>query len=701
MQGARLTFGMLLSCAGLWGIFGCSSEGPAGPQEADAAPQVDAAADASDAGRDTGDLADAGVSDALPEPCGITGLRVGGQASALRERSGAFPLTLSLQGRPQAQVTLRAELSPARARAVPEQISFQPDTWSLGQAVVVSGIDNGVADATDKVTLRFVTLSTDPCFDKLSVDVPLTVADDYATALLLRTPSFMRTTWSAGTIAVGVRLGAKPQASVTVPLMLSDTAEATADKTQLTFGPGDFDKEQVVTLVGKPSTKPNYKNPVVLSLGPSSSSDQRFAQLTEKATFENVNPNAVDQLAGNGQSSCAVFADGRVKCWGAPIFPNDPSRGTAPGQMGVNLPFRDFGPDFRVREVGVAGDAACAVDYEGRGRCFGGRYQSASGALGSPGTHKDYYNTGTGDSIPLKLGGSRIHQISQGSAGSFCAIVDGGALKCWGSNVAGELGLGDRVSRGALPGQMGASLPAVDLGAGRTVKAVASGRTHRCALLDNSGVKCWGGNGSGVLGLGDASPRGGSPGEMGDNLPYVNLGNVKVVALASAGEHTCALDDTGKVKCWGYGPALGLGDAISRGASPAQMGDALPFVDLGPGRTAVELSGGAYNTCARLDDGSIKCWGGMFSPEDLGLGSATPRGNLPNQMGANLPVVDLGTGPKPVAFASGAARGVVRADGSIKMWGRATGLGLGDTNNRGDQPGEMGDALPVVPLLSP
>jgi hypothetical protein len=113
------------------------------------------------------------------------------------------------------------------------------------------------------------------------------------------------------------------------------------------------------------------------------------------------------------------------------------------------------------------------------------------------------------------------------------------------------------------------------------------------------------------------------------------------------------------------------------------------------------LSGGFYNTCALLDDASVKCWGGAIYPEELGLGSATPRGNLPNQMGANLPAVDLGTGPKPVAFAIGGARGVVRADGSIKMWGRFHGLGLGDTNNRGDQPGEMGDALPVVPLLSP
>ena len=46
-----------------------------------------------------------------------------------------------------------------------------------------------------------------------------------------------------------------------------------------------------------------------------------------------------------------------------------------------------------------------------------------------------------------------------------------------------------------------------------------------CVLFDNGSVKCWGHNHRGVLGLGDTDHRGDDTGEMGDNLPYVDLGS--------------------------------------------------------------------------------------------------------------------------------------------------------------------------------
>ena len=36
------------------------------------------------------------------------------------------------------------------------------------------------------------------------------------------------------------------------------------------------------------------------------------------------------------------------------------------------------------------------------------------------------------------------------------------------------------------------------------------------------------------------------------------------------------------------------------------MGDNLPFVDLGTGRTAISLSAGEAHVCALLDDASVK-----------------------------------------------------------------------------------------------
>ena len=89
-----------------------------------------------------------------------------------------------------------------------------------------------------------------------------------------------------------------------------------------------------------------------------------------------------------------------------------------------------------------------------------------------------------------------------------CALFDSGRMKCWGYNVSGQLGIGDVANRGDAVGEMGDTLPLIDLGAGRTVTAMATGQVHTCALLDNGSVKCWGGNAFGQLGLGDVVARG-------------------------------------------------------------------------------------------------------------------------------------------------------------------------------------------------
>ena len=190
--------------------------------------------------------------------------------------------------------------------------------------------------------------------------------------------------------------------------------------------------------------------------------------------------------------------------------------------------------------------------------------------------------------------------------------------------------------------ELGDDLPPVNLGTGQTVAQVAPGGWHSCALLDAGRVKCWGYGDGGQLGLQDRRTRGDDRGEMGDALAAVEIGPGQVVGLTAGWDHACVLFDDGRVKCWGnnaYGQ-LGLGDRNSRGDDRSEMGANLPAVDLGTDRRAVEIDAGANHTCARLDNGTIKCWG-LNDFGQLGVGDAERRGDGPEEMGDALSPVRL------------------------------------------------------------
>lgn len=237
----------------------------------------------------------------------------------------------------------------------------------------------------------------------------------------------------------------------------------------------------------------------------------------------------------------------------------------------------------------------------------------------------------------------------------YCALYSSAEyssykLKCWGNNSSGELGYGDTNNRGDATSELGWGLKFVNVGTGKYVKKVAVGWYHTCAILDDNTVKCWGHNTYGQLGYGNTTVLGNASGQMGDALPTVNLGTGKTAKeIYAFGYRSCAILNDDTSKCWGlntYGQ-LGQGNITNLGSGAGQMGDALAAINLGTGLYAVKLGGTENTTCAILNNGSLKCWG-------LGVsGGATYYGEL----------------------------------------------GL-ETNNKtwGDGAGEMGDALPTVNL---
>jgi alpha-tubulin suppressor-like RCC1 family protein len=237
---------------------------------------------------------------------------------------------------------------------------------------------------------------------------------------------------------------------------------------------------------------------------------------------------SVQQLSLGGSHSCALLDYGIVKCWGdndhGQLGQGDlVTRGSTRHSMGNHLQPIYFGMNTIAENVAAGGNHTCAQLSDGTVRCWGG---NGGGQLG----YGDIVERG-GDAAtlvaslsPVQLGvGQLVEDVAAGSSLS-CGLLSVGAVKCWGHNGLGELGLGDTQNRGDQPGEMGAALPAADPGSGRTVQVLAVGDHHVCATLDEQTVKCWGYNEFVQLGLGDAPTRGDEPGEMGDALPAVELG---------------------------------------------------------------------------------------------------------------------------------------------------------------------------------
>jgi alpha-tubulin suppressor-like RCC1 family protein len=201
------------------------------------------------------------------------------------------------------------------------------------------------------------------------------------------------------------------------------------------------------------------------------------------------------------------------------------ARGNGPGEMG-KLGTIDFGVDTGGTRrspllVAAGGLHNCAILDDFETVCWGA---GDAGALGSGATSD--VGAAKRDMLDLRgidLGAGFVsHSLCAGEAFS-CALSEDGRVKCWGKNDRGQLGLGDTGPRGASPGTMGAGLPAMDLGAGNAAAQLTCGRAHACALLASGALKCWGQNDHGQLGLGDAQDRGGAPETSGSNLPAVVL----------------------------------------------------------------------------------------------------------------------------------------------------------------------------------
>ena len=321
---------------------------------------------------------------------------------------------------------------------------------------------------------------------------------------------------------------------------------------------------------------------------------------------------------GHCVTGTAGSGSGTAKCWGYNetsyrLLGSNSSElaiGDTYGEVGSGIPSVTGAPSGIIQLEGVdQSPQTCAIFDNGKLRCWG---YGAYGVLGQ-GNSSNYTYLGTTPDIDLGTG----RTATQFSIGYYtvCARLDNGSVKCWGYNANGQLGQGHLIYLGDGANEMGDNLTPIDLGTGVTAKYVCTNNAHACAVMSgaNDGkLKCWGYNGNGQLGYGDTVQRGDGPGEMGDALPFVDLGTGRTVKKLSCGvNYNCAILDNDKLKCWGYNGYghLGISSTAQKGSVAGTMGDMLPYTDVGTGRTVVDIKASYYHTCALLDTNEVKCWG--------------------------------------------------------------------------------------------
>lgn len=346
-------------------------------------------------------------------------------------------------------------------------------------------------------------------------------------------------------------------------------------------------------------------------------------------------------VAAGGIHTCALTTEGGVKCWGRNEY----------GQLGdgatiqQNKPVDVVGLGSGMTAITVIGHHTCVLNSSGGVKCWGANW---SGQLGD--------GTTTERSAPVDVVGLENGVLAIAAGGHHtCALISGGAVKCWGQNRYGQLGDGTTIDR---------SLPVDVIGLGYGVVAITTGSDHTCALTASGGVKCWGDNGFGQRGSGTV-PSNGVP------VDVIGLDS-GIVNISACGSHSCAMTIDGKVKCWGYNWAGQLGDGTTTNRET-------PVDVIGLGEKVTAITAGWSHTCALTTGGGIKCWG-YNRYGQLGDGTITNRSTPVDVISLKIGVDDIKAGWRHSC--------ALLIGGEVKCWGY-------------NKTGQLGDGTTIIYRITP
>ena len=200
----------------------------------------------------------------------------------------------------------------------------------------------------------------------------------------------------------------------------------------------------------------------------------------------------VTQLSVGTSHSCAVTNTNGLKCWGNGSY----------GRLGDgttnqrSTPVEIFPSGSGVIAVSLGDVSSCALITDGSVQCWG---RNSSGQLGTGDTTDSLSPTPvptlTSGVVAISVG---ENNVLGGQASHACALMTDGSVQCWGDNSAGQIGDGTRSQRLVPTAVVGLPAPAV---------GISAGAKHTCAVLDTGALYCWGLNASQQLGDGTATLR--------------------------------------------------------------------------------------------------------------------------------------------------------------------------------------------------
>ena len=177
-----------------------------------------------------------------------------------------------------------------------------------------------------------------------------------------------------------------------------------------------------------------------------------------------------------------------------------------------------------------------------------------------------------------------------------CGIV-GTKLFCWGENRNGELGDGTTTTK-TSPTPIGSL----------AWSSVDAGVDHTCGITTKGELFCWGDNTYGQIGDGTSGTGRTKPVQVGKATDWVQV--------ATGWIHTCAVNTSGAMYCWGNNSTGQLGAPVK--------GMATSPVLVNKDTDWTRIAAGYGHTCAIKKAGSMYCWG-FNADGQLGISSTTSQ----------------------------------------------------------------------------